>query len=61
MTDQNIVDADDIQLVVNGFKQYFQRAVETNSFKVNTLKKSMEPIFKRAGYRCTTHTHTRGV
>ena len=56
MTDQNIVDAADIQLVVNGFKQYLKRAIDTRSFKIESLKKFMEPIFERAGYRYPTHT-----
>ena len=37
--------------VVDGFKQFLQHAIDTQSFDVAELKNFMEPIFKRAGYR----------
>ena len=51
MTDRNTVPVDDVKQVVDGFKQYFQRAIEINSLDPSDLKNFMEPIFKHAGYR----------
>ena len=41
----------DRKLVVDGFKQCLQRAIDTNVLDVVSMKNFMESIFARAGYR----------
>ena len=41
----------DIQLVLNGFEEFFLRMIKTNNFDLNEFVNFMELRFKSAGYR----------
>lgn len=47
----NAVTEENIRAVLNGFKEYTERAVKAQAFDVIGLKNFMEPIFEREGYR----------
>ena len=48
---ENEVAAENIDAVINGFKNFLKHSIETNNFDVIEMKNFMEPIFSRAGYR----------
>ena len=53
MIDRNNVADEDIRRVIEGFIEFMRQAIEKNKFEFEQLKKFMEPIFERTGYRLT--------
>ena len=45
--------AENVAAVVNGFKHFFERILQTKSFNPQEFMNFMEPIFAQAGYRDT--------